>query len=398
MPNRRGTAVLFACFVLGLLPLRALAFQAQSAVPAVPPDPSAPRLIPRTAGERQQRYVALHRIILNVHIADSSGKPYPDLTQADFAVYDNNQARDLVSFRSVEGSAAQAHILLVLDTVNSFTKQVRYFAKEIEKYLTAPDGPLPVPVSIGIFTGAHIDFGPASRDRGALLADLKSRTANLHATGCVTGPEHEEKVDLNGVAKGASMQAKSAATLACLNERFVSSINALHFLASDQFNVPGRAIVIWIGPGWPLLTNKGFEADTPQIKQNFFDQLVALSMQLREGQVTVEAIASPDQPSDPNTISARDFDFFEGVVNPDQARAGNLGLHALAHQTGGMILTEQRDVAGQLQQCVADAQSYYVLAFDSPAAASFGEYHTLGVKVDKPGLDVRTNTMYYGEQ
>lgn len=378
--------------------MRAIPLQAQSAAPAQPPGDSAPHLVPRTAEQRRQRYAALHRIILNVHIADPGGNPYPDLTQADFTVYDNNQPRNLVSFRSVEGSAAQAHILLVLDTVNTFTKQIRYSAKEIEKYLTALDGPLPVPVSIGIFADAHIDFGPASRDRGALLADLKSRTANLHATGCTTRPEHEEKVDLNGLAKGASMQAKSAATLTCLNERFVSSINALQSLARDQFNIPGRAILIWIGPGWPLLTNKGFAPDSPQLKQNFFDQLVALSMQLREGQVTIEAVASPDQPRDPDTIDARDFDFFEGVVDPDQARAGNLGLHALAHQTGGKILTDEKDIAAQLAQCVADAQSYYVLAFDSPAAATFGEFHALGVKIDKPGLSVRTNTMYYGEQ
>jgi hypothetical protein len=39
-----------------------------------------------------------------------------------------------------------------------------------------------------------------------------------------------------------------------------------------------------------------------------------------------------------------------------------------------------------------------VLSFDAPPAPGFGEFHTLAVKIDKPGLDVRTNTLYYAEQ
>jgi VWFA-related protein len=248
-----------------------------------------------------------------------------------------------------------------------------------------------------VFADAHIDFTSPSRDRKALLAEFRSRTTNLHATGCIGVPRSDEKVDLSALAKAGSMRATPSSALTCLNERFVSSVSALRFLAKDQVDIPGRAIVIWMGPGWPLLTNKEFAPDPPQLKQNFFDQVVELSTQLREGQVTLDAIASPDR-SDPTTANARDFDFFGGVAGADQARAGNLGLHTLAHQTGGNILTDERDVAGQLEQCIADAQSYYVLAFDSPAAAAFGEYHLLGVKVDKPGLNVRTNTLYYAEQ
>ena len=53
-------------------------------------------------------------------------------------------------------------------------------------------------------------------------------------------------------------------------------------------------ILIWIGPGWPLLTNHEFTPDPPQLKENFFEQLVGVSMALREAQVTLDAIASPE--------------------------------------------------------------------------------------------------------
>jgi VWFA-related protein len=397
VPRRRGTGALFAWLALGLFITRALAFQAQSASPGRPPDDHTPRLIPRTSAEREQRFLTQHRIILNVHVADAAGMLSRDLGQADFTIYDNDQPRNLVSFRSVEGSAAQAHVIVVLDAVNSFTKRFRYSVKEFEKYLQDGNEPLPISVSIGVFSEAHIDLGPSSRDREALLADLRSRTSNLRATGCLSVPEHAEKIGVPALMPGAGAHATSSAMLRCLNERFVSSVNAVSFLAKEQVDIPGRAIVIWLGPGWPLLTNHEFSPDPPELKQNFFDQLVGVSTELREGQVTLDAVASPDQ-SDPNTGNARDFDFFDGVAKGDQARAGNLGLHALAHQTGGIILTDERDVAGQLKQCVADAESYYVLTFDTPAAPAFGEYHALDVKVDKPGLNVRTNTLYYAEQ
>lgn len=405
MPRRRTTGALLICLVLGLPATRARAFQAQSAGPALPPatpgprpDNPGPQLIPRTSAQREQRYLTQHRIILNVHVANASGEPSRDLAQTDFTVFDNDRPRNLVSFRSVEGNAAQAHVILVLDAVNNSTKEIRYFEKEVEKYLTAGKGPLPLSMSIGIFADAHIAFTPSLRDRDALLTEFRGRTANLHASGCISAPEHDEKLDMTGIMKGISMRATSSAPLACLNERFVASINAIRFLAKDQVDIPGRAIVIWMGRGWPLLNNKEFSPDPPQLKQNFFDQLVEVSTGLREGQVTLEAIASPDQANIPGMNSARDLDFFDGVAAPDQVRAGNLGLHALAHQTGGNILTDDRDIAGQLGQCIADAESYYVLSFDSPAAATFGEYHALGIKVDKPGLDIRANTLYYAEQ
>src|SRR5579862_6003118 len=318
---RRTTGALSICLALGLpavqmLAFQARAFQAQSAGPALPADN--PRLIPRTSAEREQRYLAQHRIILNVHVANASGDSYRDLAQADFTLYDNDQPRNLVSFRSVEGNAAQAHVILVLDAVNNSTKQIRYFEKEIEKYLAAGKDPLPLAMSIGVFADTHIGFTPSMRDRDALLAEFRGRTTNLHATGCIGVPEHDEKLDMTEIMKGIGMRATSSAALACLNERFVASINALRFLAKDQVNIPGRAILIWMGPGWPLLNNKEFAPDAPQLKQNFFDQLVEVSTGLREGQVTLEAIASPDQASSPDTANARGFDFFGGVASADQ--------------------------------------------------------------------------------
>jgi hypothetical protein len=69
-----------------------------------------------------------------------------------------------------------------------------------------------------------------------------------------------------------------------------------------------------------------------------------------------------------------------------------------AHQSGGLVLTSAKDIAGQIARCAADLESYYSLAFEYPPASQFGEYHSLEVKIDKPDIAVRTRKLYYAEQ
>jgi len=156
--------------------------------------------------------------------------------------------------------------------------------------------------------------------------------------------------------------------------------------------------MVWIGQGWPSLSDSGFIPDTPSIKRRFFHNLVEISNSLTKAQVTLDAIASPDVSPGPGAQNSHDSAFFDGVRNESQVTAGSLGMHALTHQSGGHVLKNTKDNAGESNACIADAESYYVLSFDSPPAAGFGEYHSLEVKVHKPELTVRTNTLYYGEQ
>jgi VWFA-related protein len=391
----RGGSRALAGLALCMFSAAAVAFQS----PETPADQT-PRLIPRTHDQREQRFQALHRIILNVNVEDASGKPYPNLKQTDFTLYDNDQPRSLVAFLPKDGDSAKdpPHVILVLDAVNNSSRQLRSFVRDIESFLKEGDGRLDSPVSVGVFSGADIEVGPASRDRSAVLADLETRAGDLHATGCITEQDRSEEMHNRSVGGGAGggYRAESSKMLMCLNQRFISSVMALRHFAQEQVEVPGRVILIWIGPGWPLLTNRSFTPDTPEIKKSFFAQLVELSTVLREAQVTMDAVASPEDLPDAHAPS--DPSFFGGVTNEDQAKAGNLGLHALAFQTGGRIVTDGRDLPRQIGACIADAESYYVLTFDAPPAGGFGEYHALAVKVDKPGLEVHTNTVYYAEQ
>jgi hypothetical protein len=90
-------------------------------------------------------------------------------------------------------------------------------------------------------------------------------------------------------------------------------------------------------------------------------------------------------------------DFLKGVKTPRQADTANLTLKVLATQSGGRILGPDNDLAGQINRCIAEANSFYALSFDPPKADHANEYHDLKVEVGKPGLTARTNTGYYNQ-
>jgi VWFA-related protein len=89
--------------------------------------------------------------------------------------------------------------------------------------------------------------------------------------------------------------------------------------------------------------------------------------------------------------------FLKGISKPSQVDVGDLGLPVLAIQSGGLALNSTNNIAGLLQECVADSAPYYEISFDPPQAERRDEYHHLEVKLAKPGLTARTRQGYYAQ-
>jgi VWFA-related protein len=359
-------------------------------------------LIPRSHEERERRYQAEHHVILNAFVSDATGKPVRGLKQEDFTLLDNGQPHALTSFRQVKGSVgiAPVRVVLMLDAVNNSPRDIANDLKGVEQFLRQGPAQLDYETSTALLSGSGVSFGRPSRNRGDLIGELQALTKEVHLFDCTGEGGGSEQVfatfNLQGgisVAEGQHQDEKSG----CLNARFLQSVSALKSFATEQQDLPGRVILIWIGRGWPLLSAREFRPDTAALRQNFFDNLVALSNALREAQVTLDTVFSPDLFRTIDLRSDHDNAYFNGVPDEDQVTASSLGLQVLAHQSGGLILIDRKDLGEEIAQCIADAESYYAMSFDSPPAAGPGEFHSIQVKMNKPGLKVRTNTVYYAE-
>jgi len=367
----------------------------QSATPA--PNPPV-KLIPRSADVRERTFRAEHHVILNVFVTDASGNPVTGLKQEDFTLLDNQQPRQIASFKAVTGSTAFAppRVLLMLDSVNNSPSTMAYTRKELETFLGHNQGSLPYPVSIVRLTDSGIRAGQPSRDGNALISELRMLPNDVHVK--VRGQEPPPSTTTLGhpfdPAKAIIRPNPEASDL---NQRFTLSVPALARLAAEQEDIPGRVILVWIGPGWPLLSGPGFLPDTPLMQSNFFAYIVGLSTALREGQITLNMVSSAkmlrEVGLEPDYYQA----FLNGVPTVNQANAGNLALPVLAYESGGQVMEESEDIAADIDKCVADAGSYYVLSFDSAPAFNPDEYRSLQVKMNKPGLTARTHTAYYAQ-
>ncbi len=316
-----------------------------------------------------------HRIDLDVVVTDKSGHPVPGLQQQDFALLDNKLPQTTVSFRAVQGASATAdpplEVILLVDEVNAAFASVGSERQEIEKFLGQNGGELPRPMSIVYLSdsGATIGNTP-SQDGKALIASLNQNATHLRSIGRSQG--------FYGAV-----------------DRLQLSLRALGQLAEYEAPRPGRKLVIWISPGWPLLS--GPEELTSKAQQDLFHYVVAISDGLRPAGITLYNI-DPLGMSDAAGVRTSYYkEFLKGVPSARQVQVGNLALQVLATQSGGRVLNSSNDIAGEIATCIADANAYYVLSFDGAPGDGPNEYHALQIKMDKPGLTARTRAGYYAQ-
>jgi VWFA-related protein len=316
------------------------------------------------------------RISLDVVVTDKSGNPVPGLQQQDFTVSDNKRPQPVTSFSAVaQGSKADApplRVVFIVDELNTSFRGMVNAQQQLEKYLRQDGGQLPVAMSLVIFNekSTHVQGTPTRN--GNLLAD------SVHA-----------------IPAGAP-RALEGTEFANRLWRLQTSVRALGKLVAYEATQPGRKLLIWLSSGWPLIMEnednlpaKGQETD--------FHTVVRLSLGLRDAHVTLYSI-DPLGTDDAGGLGSIYYqNFLEGVPSAQKFRTGDLTLGVIATQSGGQVLNRNNDVAALIGKCVADANSYYSLSFDSNAAAHADEYHDVQVKIDKPGLVARTRTGYYAQ-
>lgn len=310
------------------------------------------------------------RIELDVVVRPKSGRPVGNLQQQDFTIFDNKIPQQITSFRSVSGNQEPIHVTLVIDAVNSSYQNVAYERGQIDRFLRANGGRLSQPMALAFFTdtGTQVqhDF---STDGNALSAALD-----------------QYAIGLRNIRRSSQWQD---------SDRFQLSINAIRALAGQEADLPGRKMILWVSPGWPLLSRPGIYLDDRQENQ-IFATIVGLSTQLRQARVTLYSV-NPLGASENVGRTLYYEDFLKGVSKASQVNLGDLSLQVLAIQSGGLALNSSNDVASFLQNCLEDAEAYYELSFAPAPADHRDEYHSLVVQLAKPGLTARTRTGYYAQ-
>lgn len=309
------------------------------------------------------------RISLDVVVTSKSGPPVGGLEQQDFTILDNKVPQKIASFQAIDGGQAPISVTIVIDAVNADYHTVAYERDQIDKFLRADKGDLDHYTNLAVLTDNGIQtLADFSKDGNSLSASLDHYT-----------------VDLRFVRRSAGFYGAT--------ERLQISCQGLHEIVQREAARPGRKILIWVSPGWPLLSGPGVQLDSKE-RQLFFGDIVGFSTELRQNRTTLYSI----DPVGADNQIARDTYwevFVKGISKPGQVSVGNLGLQVLATQSGGVALSFDNDLAALVHRCLSDTRAYYDISFEPPAGNGEIEFHHLEVRIAKPGFTARTRQGYY---
>jgi VWFA-related protein len=325
---------------------------------------------PNSSGMKVRTGPPPRTIHLDVVVTSKPGEVVKGLTRQDFSVMDDKTPAEITSFEAVEANKQPVEAVLLIDAVNTGYTEISQERIQIDKFLRANGGKLTLPTTLAVFGDRGIKIqGGYSRD-GNLLADaLAKYTIGLREIGRSAGVEGAE-------------------------ERLSDSLKAIRLLAQYEAQRPGRKIILWVSPGWPLLS--GPQVNLTETQQTaIFNDVTWLSTTLREAHTSVYSV-NPLGVGESVEQAFYYQIFTKSVKKSPEVAVGNLALQVLANETGGLVLNST-NVAGLLQECVEDNVAYYRLSFEPPPTEKRDVYHPLKVTVAKPGVTVATSTGYYDQ-
>jgi VWFA-related protein len=310
-------------------------------------------------------------ILLNVHVAPKSGPETTGLLSKDFTVLDNHAAQPVLSFKDVASNQEPVKVILLIDAVNTDFSRVAYAREQTQKFLKTNNGQLENPTTIAVLT-----------DRGTQIQ--KDFTTDGNAL----------SASLNGYTIGLREITRSSGIWGA-DERVNTSLRAVRELMAYASSLTGRKVLLWISPGWPLLSGVRIQLDSKQQNQ-IFANVVAFSNELQQSDVTLYSINPLGV--EENLYRADYYqNFVKGVPTSNQTDLADLSLQVLAVQSGGLALNGSNDVVEGLKTCLADLHSWYEMTIPAARADRPNEYHQIEVKTAKPGLVTRTRDGYYAQ-
>lgn len=358
-------------FVIAILPLGGEWAWAQQPAPESTQQPPSEVLHKRSAPPSRT-------VFLDVVVTRKNGQLVTGLGATDFTVLDDKRPEKITSFTEITAKAQPVEAIVLIDAVNTRYDLVSEARQQIDHFLHSNGGKLPLPTTLAVLTSDGVEMqNTYSTDGNALDAALTKYTIGLR--------EIRRSAGVYGDA-----------------ERLDDSLKAIRLLASYELRRPGRKIILWISPGWPLLSGPEVTLSYDQTV-SIFNQVTWLSSRLRQAQVTVYCL-DPLGAEEPIQELFYYQQFLAGLKRPGDAQLGNLGLQVLATQTGGKVLNSP-EIADLLRRCMAENQDYYRISFDPPAP-EVGEkrkveapdvYHALKILVAQPGATAATSTGYYLE-
>lgn len=306
-----------------------------------------------------------NQMTIHVTVTARNGDPVEGLTKDDFTLTDNKQQEPITDFHALTN--VTTGIVIVLDAVNVPFNQVSFTRTQLGQFFSSHPH-LSQPVALGVLEDSGLKMQPGfTNDGNALRSQLDNYSIGLR-------------------------ELTRASGFYGAQERLQISLSMFTGLIG-QLPREGMKRIIWISPGWPLLSGPGVELTNSQSAQ-IFSNVVAITTELERSHIIVDSINPIGASEDLGRTNYYET-FLRAPRSSRDTQLGQLGVQVIAQQSGGLVLNGSNDITVLIQRAMAQATGGYELTFAAAPGERENEYHELQLKVHRPGLTVHTIAGYY---
>ena len=391
-----------------------------------------------TSGAATTTIKAESRLVLvDVVVTDKKGNYIPDLTEKDFRVWEDDQEQKVTSFSSevagTTGDSQKRHLVLFFDDDSMQPADQGRARAAAGQFVEAHSGP-----SEYI---AVIDYAGTMRVTQNFTNDSARLKKAVGTSKMSTGEP-----------TSASLGSPAFNSFASYSDR--NSLLALRSIARSMASIPGRKTFIWLTAGFPL--TPGMEAEMTAVintcnKANVavyavdvrglagavsttgslsgdsgLTRMQSLNMRLiqnpwarvvrtlRTWCMLLKPSHRPEIPVDtrppantgttgarpatrpqPSIYTQPGWNQPRTIVPPPIPSTGvnQQVLYAIATGTGGFVISNNNDLLAALEKVAKDQAQYYLVGY-VPSDKGEGACHTLRVKVERSGAQVRARSGY----
>jgi VWFA-related protein len=332
----------------------------------------------------------VRRVIVDVAVIDSNGKPVPGLSQNDFAVTEDGRPQQVLSFSAHDlepdftppklppmppntfvdvpsGPERGPLYVLLLDLVNTETDEQPIARRQLLQFIN--DKPQGTRFAIFVLSDGLRLVQGFTDDHDVLATSVDPSRPKSHVP----------KIFLYGYNYGKN------------NEGLMVSVfgSIAHFLDG----LPGRKALIWLSGGFPMSLSTR-EADPFDLQQDVKDTLDTMA----RAQVAVYTV-------DVRGVSVEDAK--AGALAGGPGGAVSVGGSSLASEymdegsiagvTGGRAFFSTNDIKGALAEATEAGASYYTVSYSPTNERYDGKLRHISVTLSQRGYRLSYRRSYYAE-
>lgn len=394
-------------------------------------------------------------VLVDVVVRDRRGQPVTDLVAADFEIYEDGVRQEIGSLTTYTAGAAgpsrtpepagappaessspstpavgaspQPVVALVFDRLSQEARAVAHKAA-LGYVVSAGESPALIGVfgidlSLvthqnytrdsgrlrkaidGIGTRSHAQAG--AREGGQPAAEGGNPLAVLEAGGQAAGQAAQAGAGAAAAdAIAAAMQQRTLETFAALEREHqgLSSINALLAVVNGMRAIPGRKSMVVFSEGFGTAANARERflslIDTANRANVSIYAMDAAGLRTastsKETGESINAAASAMLRRNPTAdVTGSSMTAALERVNEMARNDPHVVLGQLTDQTGGILIRNTNDLAGGFKRVDQDMRNYYMLSYMPKNEGFDGKFRTIGVKVNRPGVEVAARKGYY---